>query len=340
VSALDEGAADDAAAAPHFELPRPDLAHWRIGNTGVEGVWRFEGQAPGRELLVTALVHGNELCGAWALHEALHAGLRPRRGALTLAFVNLAAFDRFDPEQPQASRFIDHDLNRLWGAMPWRVAAQPPSLEQQRVLELLPFVERSQWLLDLHSMHEPGPPLGLVGPLPHHAHVALRLGAPALLVSDAGHRAGCRLRDHGAYGNAAASEHFSLLVECGWHGARRAKTVALDMLARFLVSAGSIDAADVPSAWFDVDVDVGARPQCIVRITDTLTVADGAAPRFAQPWRCGETIEAAGTLLGWNGREPFHTPYERCVLIMPTLVHATPGATLMRLGRAEGQGRP
>lgn len=330
--------ADEPMAAPRFELPRPDLARWRAGNTGVEGVWRFEGAAPGRELLVTALVHGNELCGAWALHEALHAGLRPRSGALTLAFVNLAAFDRFDPEQPDAARFIDHDLNRLWGVLPWRTAAAPTSLERQRVLELLPIVERSQWLLDLHSMHEPGPPLGLVGPLPHHAQVALRLGAPALLVSDAGHRAGCRLRDHGAYGDAAASEHFSLLVECGWHGALSSKAVALDMLARFVVGSGCVNAADVPAAWFDVDV--GVRRQRIVRVTDAVTVAAGPPPRFVQPWACGDIVDSAGTLLGWNGGEPFHTPYERCVLIMPTLIHATPGATLMRLGREDGASRP
>jgi hypothetical protein len=103
------------------------------------------------------------------------------------------------------------------------------------------------------------------------------------------------------------------------------------MLARFIVSGGCVDAADVPPAWFDSDVSV--RRQRIVQVTDTVTVADGPAPAFAQPWACGEVIEAAGTLLGWNGGQPFHTPFDRCVLIMPTLVHATPGATLMRLGR-------
>lgn len=313
-----------------FELDRPDLSPWRAGNTGTEGVWRFEADAPGRELLVTALVHGNELCGAWALVHALQVGLRPRRGALTLAFVNLASFDRFDANDPHASRFIDHDLNRLWGAMPWRETAQPTSIEQQRVLELLPFVERSQWLLDLHSMHEPGPPLGLVGPLPQHAQHALRLGAPALLVSDAGHRAGCRLRDHGAYGDAAAGEHFALLVECGWHGAPASVAVALDLLARFVVSSGCVNAADVPPSW--MHFNAGTPRQRIVQVTDTVTVAEGPAPAFAKPWACGEVIQAAGTLLGWNGGEPFHTPREHCVLIMPTLVHATPGATLMRLG--------
>jgi hypothetical protein len=31
---------------------------------------------------------------------------------------------------------------------------------------------------------------------------------------------------------------------------------------------------------------------------DTVTVAEGPAPTFAQPWACGEVIEAASTLLG------------------------------------------
>ena len=84
-------------AHPHpapFELQPPDLSRWRTGNTGTPGVWRFEATQPGREVLVTALVHGNELCGAWALWEALEAGVRPRSGALTLAFCNLSAFDQ------------------------------------------------------------------------------------------------------------------------------------------------------------------------------------------------------------------------------------------------------
>ena len=50
-----------------FDLPRPDLGDWRAGNTGTEGVWHFDSGRPGRRVMVTALVHGNELCGAWAL---------------------------------------------------------------------------------------------------------------------------------------------------------------------------------------------------------------------------------------------------------------------------------
>lgn len=315
---------------PTFELSPPDLSPWRTGNTGVEGVWRFESGQPGREVLVSALVHGNELCGAWALCAALEAGLRPRRGALTLMFANLAAFDRFDPQAPHASRFADTDMNRLWGDMPWR---QDPSVwmsEHRRVLQLQPFVERSEWLLDLHSMHDDGPPLGLTGPLPQHAAQAGGLGAPTLLVADAGHRAGCRMRDHGAYGSAASAAHFSLLVECGFHGALSSRRVALDALARFLPASGVLDAEDLPTDWHAPGPD---EPQRLLQVTEAVTVADGEAPRFEQPWACGETVPAANTLLGWTGGQPVVTPYEDCVLIMPSLQHAKPGGTLVRLAR-------
>ncbi|MDP1533406.1 MAG: succinylglutamate desuccinylase/aspartoacylase family protein, partial [Rubrivivax sp.] len=130
---------------PVWALPVPALGAWRAGNTGVEGVWRFEADAPGPDVLVTALIHGNEHCGAWAVLAALKAGLRPRRGALTLAFCNLTAYDRFDPAAPAGSRFADQDLNRVWGAMAWRDAAAAHTSEQRRALELLPFAEGADW---------------------------------------------------------------------------------------------------------------------------------------------------------------------------------------------------
>jgi predicted deacylase len=320
-----------ASAVPAaFELQPPDISAWRGGNTGVEGVWRFDSGQPGRHVLLTALVHGNELCGAWALRDALAHGLRPWRGSLTLAFANLAAFDCFDPDHTDSSRFVDTDMNRLWGSMPWLHNGTTQRSEHQRVLQLLPFVQASDWLLDLHSMHQGGPPLGLVGPLPHHAQAALQLGAPTLLVADSGHAAGCRLRDHGRWGDAADANAVALLVECGWHGAQSAHGVALDAVHRFLSASGCVDAADMPAAWLN---QATAIPQRLLQVTQAITVAAGEPPQFAQPWRGGQVVDKAGTLLGTNGGQPFVTPYDHCVLVMPTVVHATAGATLVRLAR-------
>jgi predicted deacylase len=313
---------------PAFDLPAPDIGPWRAGNTGTEAVWRFDSGVAGHEVLVTALVHGNEVCGAWALCAALQSGLRPRRGALTLAFCNLAAFDRFDAAHFERSRYADQDLNRVWGRMAWRDAGARTS-EQRRALELLPLAERADWLLDLHSMHNAGPPLVLTGLQPHNIALAREIGTPALVVADAGHAEGCRLRDHGRWAAMQDNGSRSLLIECGFHGELAARDVAIDMLGRFLVASGCIDAADVPAGW---QRPLPARQQ-VLAVTEAVVAADGEAPRFAQGWATGQRIEAAGTLLGWNGGKPFHTPYAGCTLIMPSVRQARPGLTIVRLAR-------
>ena len=104
-----------------FALPKPDITVWRSGNSGTEGVWQFDSGEPGPRVMISALVHGNELCGAWALQRLLEAGVRPQRGVLTLVFCNLAAFDRLEVSNHDASRFVDEDLNRQW--LPERLEA-------------------------------------------------------------------------------------------------------------------------------------------------------------------------------------------------------------------------
>jgi len=316
---------------PPFDISPPEMGPWLTGNTGTQGVWRWEASTPGRHVMVSALVHGNELCGAWAVRDLLACGIRPRRGTLSVVLANLEAFARFDPLRPHVSRCVDTDLNRLWGDMPWRHDGTRPGYEHRRVLELQPHVEASDWLLDLHSMHEPGPPLALTGPLAHHANQAAALGLDALRVADRGHKAGVRLRDHGRYGRADEQDAFALLMECGYHGARTSVDVARDALARFLEHSGAVDAADLPAHWQRNTAHAGGP---LLVVTDTVTVAPDSIPAFVRPWKSGDRIAKAGTLIGWNAALPVITPYDDCVLVMPTLLHARPGATLVRFARA------
>ncbi len=106
--------------------------------------------------MVTALVHGNELYGAWALKTLLEARIRPVAGKLTLAFCNLAGFDRFDAANHDASRFVDEHMNRVWSD---DKLASPCTQERRRAVQLRPYVAQADWLLDLHSIHEPDEPL-------------------------------------------------------------------------------------------------------------------------------------------------------------------------------------
>ena len=100
-------------AAPIVELEAPDLRKYRDGGTGVDYVHTWDSGEPGRHVMITALTHGNEICGAIALDYLFGLNLRPKTGKLSFGFVNVQAFERFDPEDPYASRFVDEDFNRM-----------------------------------------------------------------------------------------------------------------------------------------------------------------------------------------------------------------------------------
>ncbi|GAA0526125.1 succinylglutamate desuccinylase/aspartoacylase domain-containing protein [Pigmentiphaga daeguensis] len=312
-------------ATHDFLLPVPDLSAVRAGNTGVEGVWHFDSGTPGRHVLVTSLVHGNELCGAWAVKTALESGLRPRRGKLTLAFCNLAAFDTFDAARHDASRYLDEDLNRVWSD---DKLAAPTTSERARAAALLPWVRQADWLLDLHSMHEPCAPLLLTGMQPRNLDLARELGAPRHIIVDAGHKDGVRMRDYGRFGQITDNGTRSLLIECGYHGALESRTVALDQMARFLRASGIVDEGDIPAEWIAPAPDA----QQAIEVTQPV-VARSMDFRFAQPWQGLEELERAGTVIGWQDGEPVTTPYDHCTLVMPSLRQLVPGVTVVRLAR-------
>jgi len=94
-----------------------------------------------------------------------------------------------------------------------------------------------------------------------------------------------------------------------------------------------VDAADLPASWW---LPLPAE-QRVLEVTHAVAVAAGEAPSFAQAWRTGQCVAAAGTLLGWNGGAPFHTPYADCTLVMPSLRQARQGVTIVRLARAAVQ---
>ena len=313
-----------------FELPLPGIAAWRAGNTGAEGVWHFESGQPGRHVLISALIHGNELCGAWALKGLLEAAIRPQRGALTLMFCNLAAFDTFDAARPDAARFVDEDLNRQWS--PARLQSGS-SLERRRAAELRPFVERADWLLDLHSMHEPSAPLLLTGVQPRNLALARAMRAPEHIVVDAGHKDGVRMRDYGRFGlpDDQAGDTRSLLIECGFHGDPASLQVAQDQCVRFIEQSGVISAAALAQqlpGWRLPD----APRQWALEVTQPV-VARSAAFRFVEPFTGLECIEKQGTVIGDNDGEPVLTPYDDCVLVMPSTRQAQSGVTVVRYAR-------
>ncbi len=317
------------ATLPRYpiELEPPDIRRWQYSNTGLDYVNSFDSERPGPHVMINALTHGNEICGAIAVDTLLRAGLRPRRGRLTLSFANVQAYDRFDPREPDAARCVDEDMNRLWSAD--RLDGPGDSAELRRARAMRPVIDSVDFLFDIHSMHEKSAPLLLPGPLAKGTAFARETGIPAHRMIDAGHAAGRRLRDYGAFGN-EHSHRNALLIECGQHFEAASADVALDTACRFLVALGVVD-ADAVKRW--IGVYWPADPKCF-RVTHAVT-ARTEGFRFATDYRGLEVIPQAGTLIATDGGGRIVTPYDHCVLLQPSLRHLQPGATVVRLGTLE-----
>jgi predicted deacylase len=308
-----------------IEIKPPDIKPYRDGNTGVDYVRTLDSNKPGPHVMVQALTHGNELCGAIALEFLFSQEVKAVKGKLTLAFANVAAFERFDFGDPDRSRYIDEDYNRVWADEV--IGGKRDSVELRRARELRPFVDAADFLLDVHSMHEPCRPIMVCGMLDKGAEFARRVGAPADLLIDTGHPAGLRMRDRGGFGDPKSAKN-ALLIECGQHWEKSSVDVAIDTTLRFLKATGVVEESFVnPRLRLPLP-----KVQRVVRVTEPV-VAKTMDFRFARPWKGLEVIEKAGTVVATDADKTWRTPYDDCVLVMPSLVHLKPGTTMVRLGR-------
>ncbi len=316
--------ADADPFSPAPRLPRfpvgiapPDLRQWREGNAGVHGVVTRRADEPGPHLVLVSLIHGNEIAGAIVLDRLLRAGVTPTRGRLSLVFANLDAFDRFDPADPTASRFLHEDMNRIWDEE--TLDGPRVSSELIRGRQLRRLIDSADLVVDLHSMLWAGTPLILCGATERGRSLACAIGTPPLVVADQGHAGGRRLIDYHRFagpGGTAAS----CLVEAGQHWT--AETI--DTTEQAVVAALSQVGVGRPAP------DPAARVVC-AEVTDTVTAGTGQFA-FALPYRGGDTIARAGTTIAIDGATTIRTPYDDCVLVMPNL-RPTRGHTAVRLAR-------
>jgi predicted deacylase len=312
-------------ASQRVELVPPDIERYRKGNTGIDYATSFDSGRPGPHVIVNALTHGNEICGAIALDRLFRSPVRPARGRLTLAFANVGAYRAFDPGNPNSSRYLDEDFNRLWDEATLRGPRR--SAELARARQLRPLYESADLLLDIHSMQYATAPLMLVGTLPKTEAFARRVGMTEILVRDRGHAAGSRLRDFGAFAVPDAPQT-ALLVECGQHWETRAAEVAVATMWRFLAASGVLDDAEAARILAEP-----VAPQRLIAVTDVVTVETDDF-RFAADYHGLEVIAKAGTVIGRDGGRAVETPYDDCVLIMPSR-RLGRGQTAVRLGRYE-----
>jgi predicted deacylase len=311
---------------PHkIEISPPDITPYKTGNTGVDYVHVLDSGKPGPNVMVQALTHGNEFCGAMALDLVFKEKIKPAQGKLTLAFANVTAFARFDFNDPDRSRYIDEDYNRVWADD--ALFGPRKSVELARARELQPFVDAADYLLDLHSMHEPCRPIMVCAKSEKSAAFSRKIGVPGDLLIDTGHPAGLRMIERGGFGD-PASPRTAVLIECGQHWEKSAAEVAVDTLFRFLNATGSVSASICKTHSRLQPPAV----QKLIRVTEAV-VARSMDFKFPYLYKGLEIVPKAGTVIATDGDTTWRTPYDDCVMVMPSLAHVKPGTTVLRLGR-------
>ncbi|AHJ65040.1 Hypothetical protein GbCGDNIH4_0633 [Granulibacter bethesdensis CGDNIH4] len=306
-------------------LETPDLDPWITGNTSIQGFTSITGPRPGPHVVLVALTHGNEIAGAIVLDQLLRQCIRPLRGCLTFGFANLAAFARFDPRQPIASRFVDEDLNRVWqsdlltSAPDKACTGLREGYELFRAREIKPLIDTADVLIDLHSMLWPSRPLILCGRNQRGLALGRKAGDPALPIADDGHATGRRLIDYTPFSE-AGSKRTALLVEGGqhWHAetVTTLRQIVLNLLAALEMIPSQQNIPPPVPCW---------------SVTHTI-IARTARFAFTQAFVGGHIIPHAGTLIAHDGDETVRTPYDDCLLVMPSL-RASAGHTAVRLAK-------
>ena len=304
------------------ELEAPDIEPYRKSNVGVDFVTTFDSGKPGPHVMINAVTHGNEICGAIALDILFKDNIRPINGKLTLAFVNHLAYSTFDSSAPSLSRFIDEDFNRVW--VEERLDGQEKTAELQRARELRPVFDKVDLLLDIHSMGTFSKPLMICNGLEKERKFVKEVNFPSHIMCGSGHVVGKRLIEYTPF-NDTRNNKAALLVECGQHWAADTGVVALDTALHFLRACNVVDinfindrlspAAKNPELAEMWDVTDG-----ITALTDDF--------QFCEEYVGMEIIESEGTKIAQDGDLDIKTPYDNCLLMMP---NHRPGAGVRKL---------
>ena len=165
----------------------------------------------------------------------------------------------------------------------------------------------------------------MAGPLPKGRTLARGVGIPEIVVSDAGHAAGRRMRDYKGFADDASPRN-ALLVECGQHWADDSQRVAIETAYRFLRHLEMI-APEVAEPY----VSDGVPEQKFIEVAGPVTIETDSF-RFAEDYKGLEVINEAGTVIGYDGDREVRTPFDDCVLIMPSR-RLNKGESAVRLGR-------
>ncbi len=165
---------------------------------------------------IMSLVHGNEPCGLSAIDSLKDVKLK--KGTLILIKANLEA-------GKENKRFLEKNLNRSFPG------DENGLLEERIAFKLYPYIQKCDFLLDLHSTSGETDPFTIVKKgNPDLEKYALMLGIDKYV------EMGDQLS-----GTSIDGEGIKFNIECGQHDNENSKKVAIKVVNNFLKSLGLIE---------------------------------------------------------------------------------------------------
>jgi len=307
------------------ELVNPDISPYKRSNTGIDYVITLDSGLSGPHVFISSIVHGNEPCGALAIDWFFKNDYRPLSGKLTLGFMNIEAYLAFDPLNPNRTRWVEEDFNRLWAEGVLEDPKRKRTSEFLRANEVKNIVSEVDYLLDIHSMQKPCVPLMMAGMLNKGINFALDVGMKMPIISDSGHNEGMRMRDYFGFSNKESQKN-ALLVECGQHWAKSSEIVAIETMIRFLRTTSIMDENFADD--FIYKNKVLNFQNDVYKVGKIITIKSENF-KFDQDWQGFETLKK-GVLIGKDDQEDVFAPFEETILIMPSK-RLFPGKTAVRL---------
>ena len=285
---------------------------------------RYTGAAPGPRLIVTAAVHGNEVCGTRAIAR-LMGELDAGRVAIVAGSVTLVPIT--NPKADVLGRRAgDRNLNRAL-----QPSAAPREFEDHVANWLCPLLAQHDMLLDLHSFQAQGQPFVMLGPNDNAGAIepfAQAAGEEALVRClgvrravdgwRATYAAGVARRTvaaevdgrsgtldlHPRYG-VGTTEYmrsvggWALTLECGQHDDPQSPETAYRAIRNSLAHLGLCDEPPPPQV-------ASIESLSLHEVVDKVHAGDA----FSRPWQSFDALRA-GELIGTRANgEPVRAPHD------------------------------
>jgi len=211
-------------------------------------IFEFKSLNPGKSILITGAVHGNEVCGTIASRRIIS---KIECGEIKLKNGSVAFIPVSNPEAHRINeRFFETNLNRVV-----RKKKNPKLYEEKIANILTDYIKANDYNLDLHSMHENGKPF-VFQDNPEEAEFAKILGLEYVFVGWPNvYKDSKIVKDYSTQSYAHRVGKISCTVECGSHTDPKAVDVAEKCILRALTYLNIVDCADLkPSKQMFIDM--------------------------------------------------------------------------------------